>query len=228
MLPILSSTYSTVLELRRVIAINTISWQGHLNRFMHLNLFYFYSLSDILLPSQKPVNKLNVISCSPPYKIDQRPFTVYMLYKIWPTGPAHKLATQHVGYDQSKKINRGGTNWNQNHNIISLLTPDEFSIIIRTTKDIYEFNVITMTLLCHTHYTSVAYDDTTECGQPQLEAAINCMPQLQLTCSAALVPFYYPRGWRLEYALYYAVIGPYRILTPTLDLNPGGRNYGQK
>ena len=61
--------------------------------------------------------------------------TVYKLYDIQPTGPARRLATQQVGYDWTKKINRGGANCSQAHNIISLLVPDEFNVMIRTTTD---------------------------------------------------------------------------------------------
>ena len=55
--------------------------------------------------------------------------TVYMLYEIQPTGQARRLATQQVGYDQTKKINRGGANCSQTHNIIPLLAPDDFNVI---------------------------------------------------------------------------------------------------
>ena len=69
--------------------------------------------------------------------------TVYMLYEILPIGPARRLATQQVGYCQTKKINRGGANCSHTHNIILVLAPNEFNIIIRTTTD--EFNVIPRT-----------------------------------------------------------------------------------
>ena len=57
---------------------------------------------------------------------------MYMLYEIQPTGPSCRLATQQVGYDQTKKIYHGCANCSQTHNIISLLAPDEFNVIIRT------------------------------------------------------------------------------------------------
>ena len=52
-----------------------------------------------------------------------------MLYEIQPTGPARRLATQQVGYDQ-KKISCAAT-----HNIISLMAPHEFNVVLRTTTD---------------------------------------------------------------------------------------------
>ena len=61
--------------------------------------------------------------------------TVYMLYGIQLTGLARRLATQQVGYDQTEKINRGSANCSQTHNIIPLLVPDKFNVIIRTTTD---------------------------------------------------------------------------------------------
>ena len=63
--------------------------------------------------------------------------TVYMLHEIQSIGPARRLATQQVGYDQTKKINRGGANYSHTYDIIPVLAPNEFNI--RTTTD--EFNV---------------------------------------------------------------------------------------
>ena len=36
--------------------------------------------------------------------------TVYMLYEMQSTGPARRLATQQVRYDQTKKLNRDSAN----------------------------------------------------------------------------------------------------------------------
>ena len=47
--------------------------------------------------------------------------TVYILYEMQPIGPACRLASQQVAYDQTKKINRGGANCSQTRNIIPLL-----------------------------------------------------------------------------------------------------------
>ena len=66
-------------------------------------------------------------------------FKEYRLYEIQPTGPARRLATQQVGYNQTKKINRGSANRSQTHNIMSSLAPDVFNVIIRTSTD--EINV---------------------------------------------------------------------------------------
>ena len=67
----------------------------------------------------------------------------YKLYKIQPTGPARRLATQQVGYDQHRKSTAAALNSSHTHNIIPLLAPDEFNVILRTTTD--EFNVIPRT-----------------------------------------------------------------------------------
>ena len=81
---------------------------------------------------------------SAPYKIDQWSFTVHVLrtYGIQNTArrSSHGLATQQVGYNQTKEINSGSANCNHTHNIISLLVPDVFNVIFKTTVD--EFNLI--------------------------------------------------------------------------------------
>ena len=50
---------------------------------------------------------------------EQRSFTV--LYEIQLTSQAQGLATQQVRYDQTKKINCGGANFSQTHNIIIII-----------------------------------------------------------------------------------------------------------
>ena len=45
-----------------------------------------------------------------PHKIEQRLFTLYRLCEIQLTGLTRRLATQQVGHDQTKKMNRGGVN----------------------------------------------------------------------------------------------------------------------
>ena len=64
-----------------------------------------------------------------------------MLYEIQPTGPARRLATQQVRYDQEgKSAVHSGVNCSNTHNIISSMAPHEFNVILRTTTD--EFNVL--------------------------------------------------------------------------------------
>ena len=67
---------------------------------------------------------------------DQWCINNYMLYEIQPTGPARRLATQQVGYDQKGK----SAVCSNTHNIISSMAPHEFNVVPRTTTD--EFNVL--------------------------------------------------------------------------------------
>ena len=66
-----------------------------------------------------------------------------MLYEIQPTGPASRLSTQQVGYDQKGKLAVNGANCSNIHNIISSMAPHEFNVILRTTTD--EFNILPRT-----------------------------------------------------------------------------------
>ena len=66
------------------------------------------------------------------------------LYEIQPTGTARRPATQQVGYDHTKNINCGSSNCSLLTEYHSLLVPDEFNDILRTTTD--EFNVIPRTM----------------------------------------------------------------------------------
>ena len=58
------------------------------------NLFIIYLLSDIYY---RKCYKPNVLWGSASYKIDQRPFTVHMLYKKLLTGPARRLLHSRTG-----------------------------------------------------------------------------------------------------------------------------------
>ena len=66
-----------------------------------------------------------------------------MLYEIQPTGPACRLATQKVGYDQQRKLT-AAAQIAATLSIISQMVPREFNVILRTTTD--EFNVLPRTL----------------------------------------------------------------------------------
>ena len=65
---------------------------------------------------------------------------IQIVYEIQPTGTSRRLTTQQVGYDHTKKINCGSANCSLLVEYHSLLAPDEFNVILRTTTD--EFNVI--------------------------------------------------------------------------------------
>ena len=67
--------------------------------------------------------------------------TIYRFYTK--CGTARRLATQQVRYDHTKKINCGCANCSLFTEYHSLLAPDEFIVILRTTTD--EFNVIPRT-----------------------------------------------------------------------------------
>ena len=54
---------------------------------------------------------------------------LHQLYKIQPTGPAGRLATQQVGYDPKRKISCSGANCSNTHHIVSMMAPHEFSVI---------------------------------------------------------------------------------------------------
>ena len=62
-----------------------------------------------------------------------------MLYEIQPTGPARRLATQKVGYDQQGK-STATAQIAATLSIISQMEPREFNVVLRTTSD--EFNVL--------------------------------------------------------------------------------------
>ena len=66
-----------------------------------------------------------------------------MLYEIQPTCPVCRLATQQVEYKQRKSTAAAQIAARLTMCIISLLAPDEFNVIIRTTTD--EFNFIPRT-----------------------------------------------------------------------------------
>ena len=66
----------------------------------------------------------------------------YMLYEIQPTGPARRLATQKVGYDQQGK-STAAAQIAATLGIISQMAPREFNVVLRTTTD--EFNVLPRT-----------------------------------------------------------------------------------
>ena len=97
-----------------------------------------------LLPSQTVL--INQMFCGAP-PLTKSTESLYSVHVIRNT--AHRPSTQtsyifrtkQVGYDQTKTINCCGANCSQTHNIISLLVPDEFNVIIRTTTD--EFNCLT-------------------------------------------------------------------------------------
>ena len=65
-----------------------------------------------------------------------------MLYEIQPTGPAHRLATQKVGYDQQSK-STAAAKIAETLGIISQMAPREFDVILRKTAD--KFNVFPRT-----------------------------------------------------------------------------------
>ena len=67
-----------------------------------------------------------------------------MLYEIQPTGPARRLATQQVGYDQKEKSAVQRRRLPNTHTIISSMASHEFNVILRTTTD--GFNVLPRTL----------------------------------------------------------------------------------
>ena len=66
-----------------------------------------------------------------------------MLHEIQPTGPARRLATQKVGYDQQIK-STAAAQIAATLSIISQMTPGEFNVILGTTTD--EFNFLPRTL----------------------------------------------------------------------------------
>ena len=65
-----------------------------------------------------------------------------MLYGLQPTGPARRLATQKVGYDQQGK-STAAAQIAATLGIISQMAPREFNVVLRTTTD--EFNVLLST-----------------------------------------------------------------------------------
>ena len=65
-----------------------------------------------------------------------------MLYEIQPTGPARRLATQKVGYDQQGK-STAAAQIAETLSIISQMAPREFNVVLRTTTD--EFNILPRT-----------------------------------------------------------------------------------